>query len=210
MRPKNIIKVIQSAGLEFKNCIVTKDTNMYRRLAHAQARPNDTALEIGCDFGYTTKILGEKCKIALGVDKRYPHVKEAIKRYGGAGDNNIFFHAVDIFTDSDNILGKYSDRLNKSPSLIFIDINGNRELQAVVRALNVVYERFQPRLVVIKSSSFFNYLYQDGSRYKKGGLPRLGTTAMARSRARDAGQAGGIPVGAAAACPTPQAVPGVW
>ena len=142
VRPKNIIKVIQSAGPEFKNCIVTKDTNMYRRLAHAQARPNDTALEIGCDFGYTTKILGEKCKIALGVDKRYPHVKEAIKRYGSAGDNNIFFHAVDIFTDSDNILGKYSDRLNQSPSLIFIDINGNRELEAVVRALNVVYERF--------------------------------------------------------------------
>ena len=43
-----------------------------------------------------------------------------------------------------------------------------------------------------------------------GGMLRLGATAMARSRAQDAGQAGGIPVGAAAACPTPQAVPGVW
>ena len=60
-----------------------------------------------------------------------------------------------------NILGKYSKQLQHNPTIIYIDINGNRELQAVVKALNVVYERFQPRLVVIKSSSFFNYLYDN-------------------------------------------------
>ena len=126
---------------------------------------NDIALEIGCDFGYTTKILGEKCKIALGVDKRYSHVKDAIKNYGIGGGNNdnnqIYFHSVDIFTNSDNILGKYATQLEHNPTIIFIDINGNRELQAVVKALNVVYQRYTPRLVVIKSSSFFNYLYDD-------------------------------------------------
>ena len=101
-----------------------------------------------------------------------------------AQGTTIYFHAVDIFTDSDNILGKYSDRLNKSPSLIFIDINGNRELQAVVRALNVVYERFQPRLVVIKSSSFFNYLYQDGSRLLRSDEQRIADDVPKRIRLR--------------------------
>ncbi len=160
VRPKNIIKVIQTdTTTKYHHCIVTKDTNMYRRLAHAQTEPNDIALEIGCDFGYTTKILGTKCKIALGIDKKYSHVKSAIDKYGD--DDKVLFHAVDIFKDSDNILGKYSKQLQHNPTIIFIDINGNRELQAVVKALNVVYERFQPRLVVIKSSSFFNYLYDN-------------------------------------------------
>eukprot|EP00943_MAST-04B_sp_MAST-4B-sp1_P000701 g701.t1 len=166
VRPKNIIKVIQSVNTKmYNNCIVTKDTNMYRRLAHSQAEANDIALEIGCDFGYTTKILGEKCKIALGIDKKYSHVKDAIKNYGIDGGNNnknqIYFHSVDIFTNSDNILGKYAKQLEHNPTLIFVDINGNRELQAVVKALNIVYERYTPRLVVVKSSSFFNYLYDD-------------------------------------------------
>lgn len=166
VRPKNMIRVVDTTlrgnteqkGSSTSHVIVTSETVWYRRLAHAQGFLQDVALEIGCDFGPTTKILGEKCSEALGVDKKYSHVLEAIKTHEKKG--KVHFHCVDIFEQPDKILGKYG---HMKPSIVFVDINGNRMLETVQKAIALVENLFSPRLIVVKSMELFaNLAYGDG------------------------------------------------
>lgn len=157
VRPKNMVKVIETSSVDMRKVIVTSTTHMYRRLAHSQTFQQDIALEIGCDFGPTTKVLGEKCLHAIGVDKAWPHIQHAIEANHA---ENVHFHCVDIFENPKNILGKYKDL--GSPSIVFIDINGNRELEAVEDAIDLVEKLITPRLIVVKSVSLFSSLMYEG------------------------------------------------
>ena len=86
----------------------------------------------------------------MGVDKKYSHVLEAMKKFEIKG--KVPFHCVDIFEEPGRILGKYG---HMNPSIVFVDINGNRMLETVQKAISLVEERFSPRLIVVKSMELF-------------------------------------------------------
>ena len=42
---------------------------------------------------------------------------------------------------------------------VFLDINGTRELETVVHALDQVHETLAPKLIVVKSKQLFSFLF---------------------------------------------------
>ena len=76
VRPKYLVPVYPSGSV-----VVCATTHHYRRLANSQVFATDTVLEIGCDFGETTKLIAQRCAVVYGVDKCVEHVAEAKKRH---------------------------------------------------------------------------------------------------------------------------------
>lgn len=138
VEPDHLIKIYP-----LNTILVCSDTHDYRRLAKTQINSNDTVLEIGSDFGYTTNIISQSTKSVYGIDKcgirinssqkEYPHIK--------------FFH-IDVLEEISQI-PKF-----KMCNKVFIDINGNRELEQVERCLKLVKDIIDPELIVVKSVSF--------------------------------------------------------
>lgn len=95
--------------------------------------------EIGCDFGILVDSVDAKS--SLGIDKSEESIKIANTRYPDQD-----FVLADIFRD--DLAEKIID---KSPLVVSIDINGNRELPAVLDCLSFVLDSWSPRLILVKS-----------------------------------------------------------
>jgi hypothetical protein len=136
-RPETLIKI----ELEKKIIFVCETTHEYRRLAKTQINENDRVLEIGSDFGDTTKILHEYCAKVIGVDKSKVHVDRAKKLYP-----EIQFECLDVFLKVDKL-----QEIGKNCNKVFIDINGNREYQSVIDLIRLVQDLFEPEAIFVKS-----------------------------------------------------------
>jgi hypothetical protein len=163
--------------------IVVPDTNSYRRLAAIHSTVGDRFLEIGCDFGKCTKkvykaladvsdvlplssslvttksddnvssaaaAVNEERGIALGIDKSEESIRVAKEECAGCGRYEI----ADALLDYDGVLQLCTDYLGRHPTVVAIDINGNREAEAVVQTIDNVMNMSAkpPRLIVVKSS----------------------------------------------------------
>ncbi len=121
--------------------LVASETNDYRRTAIVHTRNEDHFLEIGCDFGILVDSVD--AKTSLGVDKSEESIQIARQRYP-----NREYILGDIFEDDLTIpLG--------APSVVAIDINGNRMLPAVLDCIQLAMEKFSPRLIVVKSRELY-------------------------------------------------------
>ena len=110
--------------------------------------------EIGCDFG----ILVDKvdAKSSLGIDKSEESIKIARERYP-----HHEYLLRDVFEEDNNdLLQKLrqhdGDGLDHEDGgvhnlVVSIDINGNRELPAVLQCIQLVLDSWSPRLVMVKS-----------------------------------------------------------
>ena len=78
VRAKYLVPVYPAGSIA-----VCATTHHYRRLANSQVFKTDNVLEIGCDFGETTKLLAQRCEMVYGVDKCVEHVEEAKRRHAG-------------------------------------------------------------------------------------------------------------------------------
>mmetsp|Transcript_21801 Transcript_21801/g.26494 ORF Transcript_21801/g.26494 Transcript_21801/m.26494 type:complete len:130 (-) Transcript_21801:1378-1767(-) len=63
--------------LDSVQVVVCKTTHDYRRMAHSQVFETDLCLEIGCDLGECTRILGRRGSKAFGIDKSAGRVEIA-------------------------------------------------------------------------------------------------------------------------------------
>ena len=145
--------------------VVTAETKHYRQLARLQPNLGDRALEIGSDLGACTKVLDESVSgptgassatdevpvlgSAVGLDKSSSSVEEARRRYP-----DVPFHCLDILTaPCPSTLQELAS--GSTFDLVFIDINGNRMIEAVAEAIIVVRKSLPvpPRLIVVKSSA---------------------------------------------------------
>lgn len=126
--------------------VVTSETNDYRRTAIVHTRKEDHFLEIGCDFGILVDSVD--AKTSLGIDKSEESIQIARQRYP-----NQEYLLGDIFEDELPIaLG--------SPSVVAIDINGNRMLPAVLDCIQVAMDKFSPKLIVVKSRELYAKLQE--------------------------------------------------
>lgn len=98
-------------------------------------------LEIGCDFGILVDSVDAKS--SLGIDKSEESIQIANSRYP-----NQRFLLCDVFEDD---LTEEISRIQKESLVVSIDINGNRELPAVLKCIQFVLDSWAPRLIMVKS-----------------------------------------------------------
>jgi hypothetical protein len=154
-----------------KQIIVAPETDVYRRLCWVHTRPRDCFVEIGCDFGFT---LGPVvCHYKLGIDKSKVSIDIAKKNYP-----RDEFLQVDVLENTVEEMKKIlTDRVGEEVLLrvgdvktigdgglvVAIDINGNRELEAVESCLKKVLDCWMPNLVIVKSRSLYAKLIELGA-----------------------------------------------
>lgn len=134
--------------------VVCAETDQYRQLARLLTLPGDSALEIGADLGACTAVLsasvtaGGAAGRAVGVDKSSKSVDEARRRFP-----HIPFHCIDVLANREPALGIPGESRSSHFDVIFVDINGNRLIDAVAEVVHLSRTSFDtpPRLVVVKS-----------------------------------------------------------
>jgi len=149
-----------------KQIIVSPETDVYRRLCWVHTRPDDNFIEIGCDFGFTVGPV--VCQYKLGIDKSKVSIDIAKNNYP-----NIEFLQVNVLENTrEEMMNILNDRgvvvvgggqgRGRASLVVAIDINGNRELEAVESCLTKVLECWMPRLVIVKSRSLYSKLIDLG------------------------------------------------
>ncbi len=97
--------------------------------------------EIGCDFGILVDAVDAKS--SLGIDKSEESIQIANVRYPDQR-----FLLCDIFED--DLTAEINPEEMES-LVVSIDINGNRELPAVLKCIQFVLDSWSPRLIMVKS-----------------------------------------------------------
>lgn len=141
VRRTNLIPVLEHQS---HLVLVASETNDYRRTAIVHTREEDHFLEIGCDFGILVDSVD--AKTTVGVDKSEESIQIARERYPQRR-----FILGDIFEDTLALS-------LESPCVVAIDINGNRMLPAVLDCIQLIMDKFAPRLIVVKSRELYAQL----------------------------------------------------
>jgi hypothetical protein len=120
--------------------IVTPETSEYRRLCVVHTL--HSFLEIGCDYGVTVHRVHTQGHIprVWGMDKSVESIAFARQNYPA-----LPFYCFDVLVPTEDWPAEIQ------PEVVAIDINGNRELPAVQQCIQVVLERYHPRLIIVKS-----------------------------------------------------------
>jgi len=163
IRRVNLIPILQQQNV----VIVVPETTDYRRLCIVHTLAQDNFIEIGSDLGKTVGQI--VARNTLGIDKSRTSVDIARRDYP-----NLHFIQADMLLKSkedwqDLILTQFNsnsitdndndnNNSNDTDLVVGIDINGNRELEAVRECLKRVLDWWSPRLVVVKSRSLFQEL----------------------------------------------------
>jgi hypothetical protein len=157
----NLLPVLQESHL----VIVLPETNLYRRWALVHTRHNDSFCEIGCDVGILVHRIWEHSSCphnVCGIDKALEDIHQAQQRFPRCN-----FQAWEVpllgeqqQSDKDklpmNLFSQPSDTMATNQSLVVaIDINGNRELEAVQKCIQIVIQEWKPRLIVVKSRALY-------------------------------------------------------
>ena len=155
IRKEYLLPVLQQK----KQIIVSPETDLYRRLCWVHTLEQDSFVEIGCDFALTSGHV--KCQSKLGIDKSTTSIKIAKNNFP-----KDEFLEVDVLENSvEEMKGilktfKLRDSDVEGSLVVAIDINGNRELEAVEKCLDRVLKIWKPRLVIVKSRSLYAKLVE--------------------------------------------------
>jgi hypothetical protein len=188
--------------------LIVPETCIYRRLAKIHTTPQDSFMEIGCDFGITVDRIRESLVMAGNVPREWPpsptsKITSVIVKQEEQETNNVCDDinenkikdmtkvsclGVDKSKDSIDIANeRYPNTkfvlgdvlvpnditsirtlceqclVGSAPSILCIDINGNREIEGVLACLSVVMNESwvrMPRMIIVKS----RFLYWDMKR----------------------------------------------
>jgi len=138
-----------------KTGFIVYSTRMFRDLART-VQPNSIVIEIGSSYGVATEILSRRTKHLIGIETSKECVEESRKRYP-----TIRFEHFDIM-GSPRIAIELLNELRESferddevdgPPLmvLFVDIGGNRETEALQKVLAFVEKELSPQVIVCKS-----------------------------------------------------------
>ena len=153
VRIANILPVFQGENA----VIVAPETVDYRRLCIVHTQPQQYFCEIGCDFGLTVGQVNAYVK--WGIDKSSKSLEVAKKNF----PTDTYIEA-DVLVEGEEY---YMDMLKEfgiedgCNFVVGIDINGNREIEAVRECLKRVLNWWNPRLVIVKSRSLYQVLVQN-------------------------------------------------
>jgi hypothetical protein len=156
--------------------LVCEETDCYRRLCMLHTTRTDTFLEIGCDYGYCIDAVLKSCAIEEPEPRRErdtPHsgdLRKVEDRIVGVDISNesigkareshegMVFEVVDALSEEGLVDLKElcKKTLGGSPSVVAIDINGVREVEAVQKCVsNAMAFSPPPRLIIVKSRNLF-------------------------------------------------------
>lgn len=150
--PKRILPIFQSLAGQL--VIVTGETIPYRHMASSQILSTDTVLEVGCSTGEASAILVRYAQKWLGFDTSSDMVEQCLAKLPRNPENDNVARALkrDALADPSEAKNAVTETLGDAgPSVVFVDIGGNRELDGVLRMIDWCKQSFHPRLVVVKS-----------------------------------------------------------
>lgn len=148
--------------------LVTSQTSRFRQWAHSEIRNEDTVLEIGCSSGETSGILWKKPVTRwIGLDTSAEMLQNVRHKLRSFGNLNFQSYQLDALMEPDRVRSLFPN-----PSVILIDIGGNRELSGVLRVLDFVSSNYANesssmrsnlRLIILKSSNLVAELKKESS-----------------------------------------------
>ena len=128
--------------------VATRDVKGYRGTIAEFVREDDVLLEIGCEWGTTTRLLAERAGCVLATDIS----RECIERAAEANPT-LTFAVLDAF-DLRALLA-----LDRHFTVIYIDVSGLsgfRSTLDVLALLNSYASLLAPRVIVVKSGALVN------------------------------------------------------
>jgi precorrin-6B methylase 2 len=144
--------------------LVMPETPQYRRACVVHTLPDEVFLEIGCDTGSTTeRVYRNSSQKVLGVDKSEVSLARAKKMYP-----HLSFIRWDILENADDLPMELH---NVDVNVVAIDVNGNRELEAVLQCLQIALDKWKPRLVIVKSRTLHQRLHDQDQGTKRDAVP---------------------------------------
>ncbi len=124
--------------------IATRGVEEYRQTVSAYIQPYDRVLEIGCEWGTTSRVIYERCSKLVATDISPECIEKAKAR-----NPRITFAVLDAFDIVSAMkLGSFTK--------IYIDMSGlssYRSLLDVIALMNMYASVFKPEAIVIKSGS---------------------------------------------------------
>ena len=159
-------------------CLCCGETDEYRRLCTHSVTEADTFLEIGCDFGFCIDAVlksmqipepahdvdfgddhageteGDFAKRIVGVDISVESIAIAKESHAG-----MSLHVIDALSEEgmSSLRDRCTETLGGTPTVVAIDINGIRELEAVVQCIANV-TTLNPRVIIVKSRHLKSFL----------------------------------------------------
>jgi protein-L-isoaspartate O-methyltransferase len=129
--------------------LATRGVEEYRQTINQWIKEDDKVLEIGCEWGTTSRLIFEKCKNLIATD-----ISEDCLEKARLKNPEIVFKQLDAF----NIQAAMA--LGKSFNKIYIDMSGlssYRSLLDVIALLNMYSSIFSPEAIIIKSGSLKHF-----------------------------------------------------
>ena len=129
--------------------IATRGVKEYRESIPEWVNERDVVLEIGCEWGTTTKIIAEHCKEVVGTDISPDVIERARERNPG-----LTFDVLDAFDV------RAALDLGHPFTKVYIDMSGfsgYRSLLDVISLLNMYATVLWPEAIVIKSGALKHF-----------------------------------------------------
>jgi 2-polyprenyl-3-methyl-5-hydroxy-6-metoxy-1,4-benzoquinol methylase len=129
--------------------VATRNVKEYRETIPAWVSKEDVVLEIGCEWGTTTRLLAPQCREVIGTDISEECIAEARKRHP-----EIRFEVLDAF-DVRAVLN-----LGKQFTKVYIDISGisgYRSLLDVIALLTMYATVLRPQAIIVKSGALKHF-----------------------------------------------------
>lgn len=127
----------------------TRGVKEYRASIPLWVNESDTVLEIGCEWGTTTRIISERAAAVIGTDVSPEVIERARERHP-----HIRFEALDAFDV------RAALDLNENFTKIYIDmsgISGYRSLLDLIALLNSYAAVLRPEAIVVKSGALKHF-----------------------------------------------------
>lgn len=155
--PSLTTATLTSLQQQQRRIIITPETNFFRQLAY-QTNDTDKILEIGCSTGETSRLFFETLNVKswVGLDTSDEMIAKCQEKIDDAFIKKKIdkknFHVAKADALVDPATAKKEATTYGDPTVILIDIGGNRECINVLRMLSWVQDLFCCcRFVIIKS-----------------------------------------------------------
>lgn len=127
----------------------TRGVDEYRESISKYVQPNDIILEIGCEWGTTSKLIYQKCKNLIATDISGVCIARAKKMHP-----EIRFETLDVY----NIQKAQSFGINFNKMYIDVSgLSGYRSLLDVIALLEMYASVFKMDAIIIKSGALKNF-----------------------------------------------------
>ena len=134
--------------------LATRNVHEYRASIAEWVEADDTVLEIGCEWGTTTRLLAPACRRVIGTDISEDCIARARRQYPKLEFD--VFDAFDVRAALDLAATRGVERFTK----IYIDmsgLSGYRSLLDTISLLQMYATLLRPDAIVVKSASLKHF-----------------------------------------------------